>query len=74
MAGFTTHRQALHDLLASTFVVSKTSQPGETMPKYPFHTLFCVLSACVSLFLLILPILAFLAAMIPAFMSTPVAQ
>ena len=75
MAGFTTYRQALHDIIASTFVVSKESQPGETFPQYPFNTLFCVLSAFTSLLILIVPIFGILVATIlPVLLSTPTAQ
>ncbi|MBO4675687.1 MAG: RDD family protein [Elusimicrobiaceae bacterium] len=55
MAGFTAYRQALHDIICSTFVVSKNFQQGETLPKYPFHTLLCVLSTGVCLLPFILP-------------------
>jgi uncharacterized RDD family membrane protein YckC len=32
MAGFTPRKQALHDLIASTFVVFKAVQPGQSLP------------------------------------------
>jgi len=36
MAGFTRHRQALHDLIATTYVVNKNYQEGEPLPALPF--------------------------------------
>ena len=74
MAGFTTYRQALHDIMASTFVVSQNHQPGEPLPQYPFNTPFCALSALASLAFLALPVLTFIAILIPVLLTTPVAQ
>jgi len=36
MAGFTEHRQALHDLMASTYVVNKDYQEGQELVALPF--------------------------------------
>lgn len=38
MAGFTEHRQALHDLMATTYVVDKTYQEGQELPSLRFST------------------------------------
>lgn len=43
MAGFTRYRQALHDMIADTYVVDKTYQPAtEELPALPFSKGFCV--------------------------------
>ena len=36
MAGFTEKRQALHDIIATTYVVDKTYQEGQDLPALPF--------------------------------------
>ena len=36
MAGFTQKRQALHDMIATTYVVDKNYQPGNPLPELPF--------------------------------------
>lgn len=36
MAGFTKHRQALHDLIATTYVVDKSFEPNNELPEHPF--------------------------------------
>lgn len=36
MAGFTQKRQAMHDLIATTYVVDKNYQPGNELPALPF--------------------------------------
>ena len=36
MAGFTKHRQALHDLMATTYVVDKNYQKGQILPELTF--------------------------------------
>ncbi len=36
MAGFTQKRQALHDIMATTYVVDKNYQPGNDLPALPF--------------------------------------
>ncbi len=36
MAGFTQKRQALHDMIATTYVVDKNYQPGNELPELPF--------------------------------------
>lgn len=38
MAGFTKKRQALHDLMAGTYVVQKSFQPDGEKPELPFST------------------------------------
>ncbi len=38
MAGFTQHRQALHDLMAATYVVDKNYQEGQELPALRFST------------------------------------
>ena len=76
MAGFTAYRQALHDIICSTFVVSKNVQPGETLPKYPFHTLYCVLSALTYLIPIVLPFIFTIFIILGALLlsAIPVAQ
>ncbi len=41
MAGFTQKRQALHDIVADTFVVDKQAQEGPELPALPFSKGFC---------------------------------
>lgn len=36
MAGFTKKRQALHDLMASTYVVDNSLEPNNELPEHPF--------------------------------------
>ena len=49
MAGFTQKRQALHDLLATTFVVDKKQQETpEELPALPFSKGFCITSIIVA--------------------------
>ncbi|MBQ8033109.1 MAG: RDD family protein, partial [Elusimicrobiaceae bacterium] len=36
MAGFTEKRQALHDMIATTYVVTKDYQQGQELPTFPF--------------------------------------
>lgn len=46
MAAFTQHRQALHDIMASTFVVNNSYQPGGPLPQEPFRR-GCLVSSLV---------------------------
>lgn len=49
MAGFTQKRQALHDILATTFVVDKQQpQTPEDLPALPFSKGFCITSIIVA--------------------------
>lgn len=49
MAGFTQKRQALHDIMANTFVVDKKQQEGAELPALPFSKGFCITSVIVAL-------------------------
>lgn len=49
MAGFTTHRQALHDLMATTYVVDKNYQEGQELPALPFSKAGLITSILVAL-------------------------
>ncbi len=49
MAGFTKHRQALHDLMATTYVVDKNYQEGQELPSLRFSTGGLIASILVAL-------------------------
>ncbi len=49
MAGFTRYRQALHDMVATTFVVDKKQEPtAEELPALAFSKGFCITSVVVA--------------------------
>lgn len=66
MAAFTRRRQALHDIMASTFVVNNSYQPGQPLPQEPFR------SGCLvgSLIVVMLPFLSLFAAILIPFFVT----
>ena len=49
MAGFTQKRQALHDMMANTFVIDKKQPEGAELPALPFSKGFCITSVIVAL-------------------------
>lgn len=70
MAGFTKKRQALHDLMADTYVVREDFQPGQDKPALEFSAGGLI----ASIFMTILPILfffmgIFFALLIPAMLN-----
>jgi hypothetical protein len=48
MAGFTQQRQAMHDLMAETYVVQKEYQPTEPLPALPFSKGGCIAGVLVA--------------------------
>ncbi len=48
MAGFTEKRQALHDIIATTYVVDKNYQEGEELPALPFSKGGCAAGVIVA--------------------------
>ena len=63
MAGFTRHRQTLHDYITDTFVVEKTYEKTQPeLPSLPFQQGYFVISICMALlpFFLLLAFFAFL--------------
>ncbi len=66
MAGFTRKRQALHDMLASTFVVNNTYQETEPLPELPFSTGGCVAGILAAIAPVVLYVLFFVLAMMAA--------
>jgi len=63
MAGFTRHRQTLHDYITDTFVVEKTYEKTEPeLPGLPFQQGYFIISICMALlpFFLLLAFFAFL--------------
>lgn len=67
MAAFTRRRQALHDIMASTFVVNNSYQAGQPLPQEAFR------SGCLvgSIIVVLLPFISLFAAiLIPFFVTT----
>ncbi len=60
MAAFTRRRQALHDMIATTYVVNNDYQPEQGLPEENFRTEFMWLSIVVSV-LMFLMVIAFFA-------------
>lgn len=74
MAGFTKHRQALHDLIAATYVVNKNYQEGQELPAVPFSVggLIASIVAAFSPILLYVGIMAaFMMWMVPTMKNDP---
>ncbi len=67
MAGYTKKRQALHDLMADTFVVRDTFQPGEEKPALAFS----VGGLIASIFAALLPIIITVASLVLLFIFLP---
>ena len=57
MAGANKHKQALHDIIASTYVVDKNYQPGEAFPEVQTHYVLLGLSIAGLLCVFLLPFL-----------------
>ena len=55
IAGANKHKQALHDIIASTYVVDKSYQPGDPLPEVKTHYVLLGLSIAGVLFVLIAP-------------------
>lgn len=67
MAAFTRRRQALHDIMASTFVVNNSYQAGQPLPQEPFRS-GCLVGAII---VVLLPFISLFAAiLIPFFVTT----
>lgn len=64
MAGFTSRKRALHDMIAETYVVKKGYEEGQELPDTPSHT-FLLIIVCIGWILLIV---------IGSFLSAPFAQ
>lgn len=71
MAAFTRRRQALHDIMASTFVVNNSYQPGQPLPQEPFRS-GCLVGAII---VVMLPFISLFAAiLIPFFVAQDTLQ
>ena len=57
MAGANKHKQALHDIMATTFVVSKNHQEGEPLPEVQTHYVLLGVSIAGMLLAFLLPFL-----------------
>ena len=57
MAGATRRKQALHDIIASTYVVDKTYEPGQPLPEVPSHYVLLVISFIAIWLLMLLPVM-----------------
>ena len=64
MAGFTQKRQALHDMIATTYVVDKNYQPGNELPELPFSKGGCIAGILVA----VAPILMYIGIIVLAIM------
>lgn len=61
MAGFTKKRQALHDLMAGTYVVQKSFQPDGEKPELPFSTGGLIASIAAAVLPVVLMVIIFFA-------------
>lgn len=63
MAGFTEKRQALHDIIAATYVVTKDYQQGQELPALPFSKGGCAAGIVAAVAPVVLYILLIVASM-----------
>lgn len=73
IAGANKHKQALHDIIATTYVVDKTYEEGQPLPEVETHYILLSLAILLLLFILLIPfiLLGWFIAHADQFQNTP---